>query len=104
MQDAVPSQHAKDFLPSSSISPLLILPRTSNSFRGSGETSVFHTTNGDLTRAFAQDFERVNGFDERLKIMEDADLCIRLHETPHGAHSRRRIHMVNRVAETSGRR
>lgn len=52
------------------------------------------------------DFEAVGGFNEKLPIMEDADLCLRLHNrwgnqwnAPKG-----RIKMVNRVAETSARR
>ncbi len=43
------------------------------------------------------DFVRCGGFDERLPIMEDADLCIRLGGLG-------RIRQLNRVVETSDRR
>lgn len=52
------------------------------------------------------DFDALGGFNEKLPIMEDADLCLRMHNrwgnqwnAPKG-----RIKMVNRVAETSARR
>jgi GT2 family glycosyltransferase len=43
------------------------------------------------------DFVRCGGFDERLPIMEDADLCTRLGRLG-------RLRQVNRVVETSDRR
>ncbi|KAL0037584.1 hypothetical protein WJX77_003760 [Trebouxia sp. C0004] len=62
----------------------------------------------------AADFKAVSGFQNDLPIMEDVDLCIRMHEAgtsvntheSHHGHSRRgRISMVmNPVNETSGRR
>lgn len=54
------------------------------------------------------DFNSVGGFDESLPIMEDADLCIRLHNAgPASAlhHTRGRVKQVlNRTVVTSGRR
>eukprot|EP00898_Chlorokybus_atmophyticus_P005833 jgi/Chlat1/6250/Chrsp44S05770 len=57
------------------------------------------------------DFLRVGGFDEDLSIMEDADLCTRMHMNHRvgergwtALHKRRRIRMVNRTVQTSGRR
>lgn len=58
----------------------------------------------------ASDFRRVGGYDERLPIMEDADLCIRLHgegaRSPDGREARDwgRIRLVDRVVHTDGRR
>ena len=62
----------------------------------------------------AADFKAVGGFQNDLPIMEDVDLCIRMHEAgttvnaheSHHDHNRRgRIAMVmNPVNETSGRR
>lgn len=49
------------------------------------------------------DFDRVGGFDESLPIMEDADLCVRMHFKGRGKH-RGRIKLLDRVVTTSGRR
>ena len=62
----------------------------------------------------AADFKAVGGFQNDLPIMEDVDLCIRMHEagtivnaheSHHGHNRRGRVSMVmNPVNETSGRR
>jgi len=62
----------------------------------------------------AADFKAVGGFQDDLPIMEDVDLCIRMHEagttisahqSHHGHNRRGRISVVmNPVNETSGRR
>jgi GT2 family glycosyltransferase len=53
---------------------------------------------GDHAMFFRRtDFVAVGGCDERLKVMEDADLCLRLIR-------RGRIRLVNRVVFTSDRR
>ncbi len=62
----------------------------------------------------AADFKAVGGFQDDLPIMEDVDLCIRMHEagttsnahqSHHGHNRRGRVSMVmNPVNETSGRR
>lgn len=44
-----------------------------------------------------RDFEQCGGFDEKLPIMEDADLCLRLNYLG-------RIYLVNRVVQSSDRR
>ena len=49
------------------------------------------------------DFQRVHGFDESLPIMEDADLCVRMHLAGRGNH-RGRVKLLDRVVTTSGRR
>ncbi|KAK3272511.1 hypothetical protein CYMTET_19196 [Cymbomonas tetramitiformis] len=51
-----------------------------------------------------REFDAVGGFDARYKIMEDIDLCFRMHELPVVGHRRRRVRLVNRVVTTSGRR
>ncbi|KAL4428847.1 hypothetical protein ABPG77_005285 [Micractinium sp. CCAP 211/92] len=55
----------------------------------------------------AADFRRVGGYDSRLPIMEDADLCIRLHMAGTAARPGRRGQVVQVTAvpnRTSGRR
>lgn len=52
-----------------------------------------------------KDFERVGGYDDDLPIMEDADLCTRLHE--HGREDGkygREVQILSAVNRTSGRR
>ncbi|CAG9465035.1 unnamed protein product [Pedinophyceae sp. YPF-701] len=58
-----------------------------------------------------RDFWKVRGFDERWPIMEDADLCMRMHESgpavqPPGARAARqgKIRVLSRVVDSSGRR
>ncbi|GAQ92598.1 hypothetical protein KFL_010660030 [Klebsormidium nitens] len=54
----------------------------------------------------ARDFAAVGGFNQEQPIMEELDLCIRLHmRKPEGTSAQRgRIRMVNRMVHTSGRR
>jgi rSAM/selenodomain-associated transferase 2 len=49
------------------------------------------------------DFNAVGGFDGALCIMEDADLCARMHVKGRGRY-RGRVKLVDRVVTTSGRR
>lgn len=51
------------------------------------------------------DFKRVGGFDTRLPIMEDTDLCVRLHRRGLASgHAGREVQVVGSVNRTSGRR
>lgn len=55
------------------------------------------------------DFFAVGGFDEKLAIMEDADLCVRMHlkgrtHPQTGKWYRGRVKLLDRVVTTSGRR
>lgn len=55
------------------------------------------------------DFFAVDGFDEKLAIMEDADLCVRMHlkgrtHPQTGKWYRGRVKLLDRVVTTSGRR
>ena len=53
---------------------------------------------GDHAMFFRRsDFVAVGGCDETLTVMEDADLCLRLHR-------RGRVRLVNRIVTTSDRR
>ena len=53
----------------------------------------------------AADLTRVGGFDARLPILEEADLCIRLHMAgPAGLPGRGRVVQLPQVNVTSGRR
>ena len=45
----------------------------------------------------------VGGFDGSLSIMEDADLCVRMHVKGRGRY-RGRVKLLDRVVTTSGRR
>ncbi len=49
------------------------------------------------------DFNAVGGFDGSLSIMEDADLCVRMHVKGRGRY-RGRVKLLDRVVTTSGRR
>lgn len=55
-----------------------------------------------------RDFERVGGFDPKLPIMEDADLCLRMHragpEQKRDSHEKGRVRMLSRFVDSSGRR
>jgi len=51
----------------------------------------------------ADDFAAVGGFDGSIPIMEDADLCVRMHERGRGKF-KGRIKLIDRVVTTSGRR
>jgi rSAM/selenodomain-associated transferase 2 len=52
----------------------------------------------------AEDFAAVGGFDGSIPIMEDADLCVRMHYKGTRKFSRGRIKLLDRVVTTSGRR
>lgn len=52
----------------------------------------------------AEDFRRVDGFNEELPIMEDADLCVRMHRHGLGNGRRGREVQVAAINRTSGRR
>lgn len=51
-----------------------------------------------------EDFKQVGGYDEKLAIMEDADLCLRMHKSGAKTGRRRRIVQSQLPARTSGRR
>ena len=60
---------------------------------------------GDQTQfCRATDFRAVGGFNSELIIMEDADLCIRMHEQAGEGSKRGRVRMLPTVVQTSGRR
>ena len=61
---------------------------------------------GDQTLCIKlNDFVRVGGFDEQLVIMEDADLCVRVHEQgDHDGRGKGRVRLLDKVVRTSGRR
>jgi hypothetical protein len=53
----------------------------------------------------SEDFHRVNGYNDALPIMEDADLCVRMHR--HGLKSGKpgkEVQLLTAVNRTSGRR
>jgi glycosyltransferase involved in cell wall biosynthesis len=54
----------------------------------------------------AEDFWRIGGFNNKLPIMEDADLCLRLHQEgiANGKGRYREVQLNNCVNRTSGRR
>eukprot|EP00873_Tetraselmis_striata_P042897 jgi/Tetstr1/463161/TSEL_008095.t1 len=52
----------------------------------------------------ASDFRRLGGFDPELIIMEDADLCIRMHMQARGGRRRGAVRMLPSAVQTSGRR
>jgi glycosyltransferase involved in cell wall biosynthesis len=53
----------------------------------------------------AEDFWRVNGYDSQLPIMEDADLCVRMHRDGLRNGKRgREVQLNNCINRTSGRR
>ena len=53
----------------------------------------------------SEDFWRVGGFDDTLPIMEDADLCVRMHHGGLGSgRPGREVQVVSAVNRTSGRR
>ena len=51
-----------------------------------------------------KDFKAVGGFNPELIIMEDADLCIRMHMEARGDGRRGRVKMLPSLVQTSGRR